>query len=317
MQSMKHTHIQMSLLLALAAASCVMDDIPYDCPGHTPTPTEDSYTLRFQYTGDGTSDLLAEKLEKVDLYVFDENETCVWSQALTGTAIASDRSVSITLPAGKRYTAVCIGNALQYTAISPMEDKGASEIFFSHPAYQTGEGVITTNDRNYYGTTALLPNEDNIVVFHSAHIRVYIEVLGYHGYLARNGMPDNSSLQLCMKNLCPCMFLDGTFCPTRADYFPQVGPEASAQEKDRYVARFNILRLDEGHPAKLHVCTTDGTEIHTVDINEFLAVNPGVDLTKEEAELPMLIDLRGKEFSVGITVPRWGIEEVTPDMGRR
>lgn len=318
-RAMRRINILISLALAVTMAGCVMDDIPCDCPGHEPgpDPTEDSYTIHFRYTGDGTDDLLAEKLEKVDLHVFGGNGTFVLSREVTGTALTRDRSVTITLPAGKGYTAVCIGNALQNTATSPTEDKRPDGIFISHPAYQSGEGAITTNDRHYYGTTALNPGEDNTVVFHSAHIRAYVEVLGYHGYLERNGLADNGPLQLCMKNLCPRMFLDGSLCPTRADYYPETTTEADKEEKDRYVSRFNILRLDRNHPAELHVYTAEGVEIHTVDIGEFVAANPGVDLTREEAELPILIDLRGKSVDVGIAVPDWNIEDVDPDMGGR
>lgn len=316
---MRHADILMPLFLVFTMAGCVMDDIPCDCPGHGPgpVPAEESYTVRFQYTGDGTEDLLAEKIEQVELYVFDGNGTAVHSRQVSGSPLLSDRAVEITLPAGEEYTAICVGNVFQNTCFSPMEGHKPEEIFISHPYYLNGGDPIPTNDRNYHGTTALIPEEDNTVVFHSAHIRVYIEVLGYHGYLLRNGIPDNGPLELCMKNLCPRMFLDGTFCPTKVDYHPLVEMEESAGEKDRHVSRFNILRLDRNHPAELHVYTAEGVEIHTVDINRFLADNPDVDLAREEAELPMLIDLRGKDVSVGITVPDWGIEDVTPDMGGR
>ena len=323
---MKHIRILLSLVLVFAMAGCVIDDIPGNCPGHEqtpdpdpepgpdpePEPAKDSYTIRFRYTGDGTSDLLAEKIEKVNLYVFDEDETVVLSHEVTGAPLVSDRGISIELPAEKEYTAICIGNVLQNSSICPVAGKGPSGIFVSHPAYQSGEGEITTNDRHYYGTTALNPGEDNTVVFHSAHIRVYVEVLGYHGYLERNQLPDNGPLRLCMKNLSPRMFFDGNFCPSRADYYPETELEADSKEKDRYISRFNILRLDGNHPAELHLCTAGDIEIYTIDIERFISANPGVDLTKEEAELPILVDLRGKDVSVGITVPDWGIEEVDP-----
>lgn len=314
---MRRINILISLALAFTMAGCVMDDIPCDCPGHGPGPTEERYTVRFQYTGDGTDDLLAEKIEKVDLYVFDSNGTAVYSREVSGPPLVSDRAVEMSLPAGEKYTAICIGNAFQNTSVSPMEGHTPEEIFISHPSYLNGGAPITTNDRNYHGTTALIPGEDNTVVFHSAHIRVYVEVLGYHGYLERNGLADNGPLQLCMKSLCPRMFLDGSLCPTRADYYPETATEADKEEKDRYVSRFNILRLDGNHPAELHVYTAEGGEIHTVDIGEFVAANPGVDLTREEAELPILIDLRGKSVDVGIAVPDWNIEDVDPDMGGR
>lgn len=330
---MKYTNLLMLPLLALLMAGCVIDDIPGICPGHEvkpdpdpepgpdpepePDPTHDDYTIWFRYTGDGTSDLLGEKLEKVNLYVFDETETAILSREVDKASLISNHGVSIELPAGeeKQYTAVCIGNALQHTATCTMNGKGPDEIFFSHPAYQTGEGVITTNDHNYYGTTALTPEADNTVVFHSAHINVYVEVLGYHGYLERNHIPDNGPLRLCMKNLSPRMFFDGRFCPSKVDYHPAATPADG--KKDRYTSSFSILRLDEAHPATLQLCTADDAEVYTVDIPAFLAANPGVDLTKEEADLPLRIDLRGKDVAVSVTVPDWDIEdtETNPDWG--
>ena len=97
---MKCNNLLMLPVLAFCMAGCVIDDIPGNCPGHEvnpdpdpdpgpdpgpdpdpkPDPTHDDYTIWFRYTGDGTSDLLGEKLEKVNLYVFDETETAVLSR---------------------------------------------------------------------------------------------------------------------------------------------------------------------------------------------------------------------------------------------
>lgn len=299
----------MALLLTATLTGCVMDDIPCDCPGHEPH--TDNCHIRFIYTGDGTTDLIDEKFEKVDFYVFDETETLVLHREVSKTELTANHGVSITLPDGKKYTAVCIGNALQRTAISPMEGKALNEIFFSHPAYPGSEEAITGNDHNYYGITALDLTEDNTVVFRSAHINVYVEVLGYYGYLQRNNLPDDGPLSLCMKNLSPRMFFDGSLCPSQATYYPEYEPDEG--KEDQYLFRFNILRLDNNHAPEICLYATDGvTPVHTIDINEFLLGNPGIDLTKEEAELPLRIDLRGKDINVTITVPRWEIEEIDP-----
>lgn len=311
-RTIKQLAVLTALLLAGTMAGCVMDDIPCDCPGHEPAPDPDNCHIHFQYTGDGTTDLLNDKFEKVDLYVFDEREHLVLHREVGQAELAAHHGVNINLPEEKEYTAVCIGNALQNTATCEMEGKRIDEIFFAHPAYLKGEAPITGNDRNYHGTTALPPTHtEHTVVFHSAHIKVYIEVLGYYGYLQRKNLPDDGPLSLCMKNLSPYMFFNGNLSTSKATYYP---PYKSAPDKeDCYIFRFNTLRLDRLHAPELCLHAADGhTLVHSIDINGFLAANPKIDLTKEEAELPLRIDLRGKDVNVTITVPQWEVEEVTP-----
>lgn len=161
-RTIKQLAVLTALLLAGTTAGCVMDDIPYDCPGHEPAPDPDNCHIHFQYTGDGTTDLLNDKFEKVDLYVFDEREHLVLHREVGQAELAAHHGVNINLPEEKEYTAVCIGNALQNTATCEMEGKRIDKIFFAHPAYLKGEAPITGNDRNYHGTTALPQPIQNI-----------------------------------------------------------------------------------------------------------------------------------------------------------
>ena len=90
------------LFAGTALSSCIRADLS-DCQGHEPEPEETRQLIYFRYTGDGTSDLLADKIKFADLYVFDENEQLVQSKGISAEELAATHGTTLQLPAGQMF----------------------------------------------------------------------------------------------------------------------------------------------------------------------------------------------------------------------
>ncbi len=141
-------------------------------------------------------------------------------------------------------------------------------------------------------------------------MKVYLEIAGYETTTTPG--KQGESLTVEMRNM-PCrVFFDNRICPQRRNYYPEIEKQ---DNKDLYVGQLCTFRLDDNHPAQIALYAGDGAEpFYTLDVEEFLKDNPEIDISKQEAELPLRIEIKGKDVSVGVTVPDWGIEDIFPDI---
>lgn len=303
------------LSAGIILSSCIRADL-YDCRGHElepePIPGETEQRIYFRYTGDGTSDLLTDKIKFADLYVFDNNAQLVQTKEISTAELTSVHGTMLQLPAGN-YQLVCLGNAGNQTQVSDLTTGDISNMYFAHPAYFTNdEASLTGNDPIYHGALALQAAEGEIrdtMDFHSSHLNVYLEIAGYDTMIARKNSED--SLSVTLENT-PCrVFFDNRVCPSTRTYHPELRKK---ENQDLYIGQLNTYRLDENHP--LQVCLYNGgaDPFYTLDVTEFLSAHPEIDLNKEEADLPIRIEFLGKDVNVSITVPHWDLEEVFPDI---
>ena len=298
------------LFAGTALSSCIRADLS-ECQGHQPE-EEDKQIIYFRYTGDGTNDLLADKIKFADLYVFDENEQLVQTKEIGTKELAAEHGTTLQLPAGS-YQLVCLANAGERTQTSDLHTGNIATMYFAHPAYFTNqEEALTGNDPIYHGDLTLNVEEgteQHNLDFHSSHLRVYMEIIGYDTFIAKED--DTNTLSVQLENA-PCrVFFDNRVCPSTRTYYPELNKQKG---KDTYIGQLNTYRPDENHP--MQVCLYNGSAepFYTFDVAEFVEANPEIDLAKEEAELPIRIEFKGKDVSVSITVPHWDIEEVFPDI---
>lgn len=81
------------------------------------------------------------------------------------------------------------------------------------------------------------------------------------------------------------------------------------------LARFNIMRHTNHENVNLDLTDANGVNLAHVNLADFLAANPVVDLTRHEALIPIRIEF--KSIGAVVTVPDWYIVDVKPEFKKR
>lgn len=289
---MKYIQSFILLLFLVLVTGCIKEDRS-DC-GRT--------ILRFSYVGDGTTEIFRNKMKSVDLYVFDSNNECVHSLPLEQNELAS-QSKSLFLKPGT-YRAVCIGNAMEETVTVGLSCQNFHEMRCTHPHCLDG-GVIATNDSLYHGAlTFTVPDSravDETIQFHAAHYDVCVEV---KGYTPQEGDPE-IPLALQWTGMSEWVnFNNEVTSDELTDYFPQ-----GQKMKEGYIFHFDMLRQTKQVGIQLKDAWNQ--MLYQMNLCDFIAQHPEVDLMKEELLIPILIEF--KSVGVQVSIPDWAVEQIKPE----
>ena len=301
---MKHIEKKILMLLSVVvlAAGCIKEDLD-DCW---------NVSLYFQYLADGNKDVLSQYVEKVDLYVYDEEDALVAEESYNQDELINFQATPHFRLMPGRYRVVVVGNAYDRTAVVNKESGDYDRIYIQHPNWGTDE-VVEGHDHNYIGDAYFEIGADKLVrdtvTMESAHVNVEVEIKGaYMGTKADNGgytlVFENSNAQTSFENEVNPE-AQGTCCP------PLVYDEATGLLKTQDLALF---RMDGdgccNHLMKL--MNAEGKVVAEKDIDEYIEENK-IDITKAEVTLRI-----GIEFTqlgpVEIHIPDWEIVDVTPEL---
>lgn len=293
---MKYTKYILSLMLLALLNGCIKEDMS-DCPGNC--------ILRFSYLGDGTTEIFPDKIHKVNMYVFDENGMLVSSYPVSDADVRN-RETELDLPIGT-YQVVTVGNMYQ-TEMTDEEQLNIAE--FSARGYEEGER-IAGNDSLYYAYRKIsIPGDMQMVEetmdFVSSHYKVYVEVVGVG--------PEEPEARtaawptLSMSGLLPMTDLANHANGPTVTYYPKTVNNA---EQHAMYARFNIMRHTDSSQVTLDVTDVNGNNMASVNLAQFLAEHPTIDLTLNEVLIPIRIEF--KSIGAVITVPDWYIQQVKPE----
>lgn len=148
------------ILLLVTVTGCIKENLD-DC----------ETTLYFSYLGDGTKEIFPQKIEKVDMYIYNQNNVFVQKTVLNRKELNRQRGTTLNLPSGQ-YHIICWGNSLNDTRIN--EGSSLQNNLVGAPHYFTKE-LISTNDSLYFGEREItIVNESykvDTVYFSSAHIK--------------------------------------------------------------------------------------------------------------------------------------------------
>lgn len=293
---MKHTKYILSLMLAASLTGCIKEDRS-ECPSNC--------KLLFSYVGDGTTQIFQDKIHKVDMYVFDSNGRLLSSHPVS-EADVKRQETELMLAEGD-YRLITIGN-LYETEVSGKED--LARAVFHHRGYTTGTAIAGNDSLYYAGKDIRIPggeaNVEEVLPFASSHYKVHVEVIGVTPEDKGNGAAAWPVLSL--QGVLPVTDFHNVAGGTPTTYYPQTENNA---EKHTMLARFNIMRHTDSSGVVLELTAPDGTVMAGVNLADFLAAHPVIDLNKHEVLIPIRIEF--KSVGAEITIPDWFIVDVKPE----
>ena len=310
--------ILLAWVVCVLAIGCIKEDYD-DC---------DNVVIYFQYLADGETNVLNDYITKVDLYVFDEGGHIMGVGHYSEDELKRYAAIpSFRLTPGKKYRVVAVGNAFNRTEVENLtSETDFNKIFIQHPAWGSGEGKVDGHDHNYLGQLDFtMPGDENFTVYrdtvtlYSAHINVDIEInglpapdaLGEGGEIPyelrieeSNAQTDfNGDINMEEKGTCyPALIYDKERNCYRTDDLCLFRMNDHAGHFDEEYCEHRLVLIDKRTGKRL----VDDSIYNYVNDNK-----DEIDLTKQEATLPIAIQFYGT--NVEIKLPEWVIVDGKPE----
>lgn len=300
---MKLTNIVFCLtLLAAVAASCIREDMD-DCLS--------TNQLILSYKGDGTTEIFPEKIDRVEMFVFDAENKCVNSFVLPQDQVDSRTATLPPLAAGE-YTIVCVGNTY-HTGVMNLNAADLAQILFADRDYLDHQ-TVHGNDSLYYACTpfTVLPytgreeeNRTQVIEFASSHYDLLVEVAG----ITATSEPGGQLPYIEVSGLSP-----------QTDFLNHAGGEATLYAlnsrhdpaQDLLTAFANIMRHRNHEDVVIRLYPAGGGEpLVEINLAEFLAEHPEIDCSKHEVLIPIRIEFKSGDVTIGL--PDWFVQYVKPE----
>ena len=303
MHFMKLKSLALSLLAAgLFSTSCLKEDHS-NC--------YNIYRLALSYMGDDNIEIFDEKIDRVHMYVFDEQNNCVASSQLSDEDVQARLTTLPALEAGN-YRIVCIGNAYQ-TEVENLSAGNLDEVVFGDRSHFAGE-TVSGNDPLYWSSIdyTIRPYEPKMLeetqttTFASSHYDISVEVVNAPGMTKAS-----EGISIEIVGVSP-----------ETDFNNVAGGQATAYVMDyefdgnnTVTASNSIMRHQNHEDVYLKIAAADGTSLMEVNFAEHIE-KYGIDVTKNECLIPFEIEFteaEGNLLNIKVTVPEWFFENVTPE----
>lgn len=290
----------LSLIAAvLLTGSCSIRDDRSDCTC--------DIILDFLYTGDGVDDIFADKIDKVNMYIYAADNSIAGEYVFDKEALTAEQGTHLHLSPGE-YRIVCWGNVFENTTV----DKEGSDARVAEPAHFSGdEDGFSGTDALYWSSLEItvpetLQDVTGTCVFECSHIDMQVRLVGFKDAMTIEG--GKASINVSHTN-CP-EFTDFAHSPSkdeRCDIVPQLLDDPD--DESSWILSYNTLRFTEDEQTSIVISDAESGNVwHTISVKDFID-RYGVTVDgQQEACVSMQIILRGTE----VTIIQWNVEEVFP-----
>ncbi len=297
---MKSRFIALSLLVAgLFSTSCFKEDYS-EC--------HNVHRLILSYKGDGTTEIFPEKINRVEMYVFDSENNCVVNSLLPQKDVDARETVLPTLDPGD-YRVICIGNTHE-TSVENLSSCDFRKIIFAADDYLNGK-TVRGNDSLYYASVNCTVKDFDPKVyeevwtadFASSHYDIYVEVVNAPYYVGKNP-------KIELVGVSPQTDFENEAKGTAVNYIMETVHDGVKTT----TARNNIMRHKNHEDVYLKVTGEDGSEFAVINFAEHIEkyksyINPDL----HECLIPFRIEYTGLDVGVTVSLPTWVIENITPE----
>lgn len=282
-------------------SSCISEDHS-DCTNQ--------YIVQLSYMGDGTTEIFNDKIERVQMYIFDNQQNVLVSYQLADEDVIYRRTLLPPLDEGD-YRIVFIGNMFS-TGVSGLDSGTYSDMGFASDAYWDNK-EIAGNDSLYFAEVdcRIKPYSDTRLQtmmradFESSHYDVSVEIIGVQ--------PDTKSgggyPTVVLSGVLPVTDFNNEACGAPTDYVL----ETSHDGVSTLTAECCIMRHLVHEDVYMKVIAADGSEIVSVNFEEFISAHRDViDCSKNEVLIPFTVKFNSVDVSV--TIPDWIIKDLIPEI---
>ena len=285
------------LLAGILSTSCIKED-------HSQC--HNVYQLAFSYKGDGQTEIFAEKIGRVQMYVFDENSRCVASELLSDADVQARQTVLPPLEPGD-YRIVCIGNAYE-TEVEGLSSGNFEQVVFAAEDYVAGK-TVSGNDPLYWSSIdyTIAPYDEYRQIetrttnFASSHFDVVVEIEGVPALTKASGYPTVELVGVSPQT---------DFTNKAKGQATTYVMDASHDGVTTLSASGSIMRHSNHDEVYLRLAGSGGASLVEVNFAQHIA-KYDIDVTKHECVIPFKIEFQSS--SISVSVPSWFIENVTPE----
>ena len=298
-------------LIALIFSSCIRD-FNDDCPA------DSKFILMFEYTDRAGNDIFDERVQRVDVFVYNSDNFLVHRQTIDREQLTAFAGTKLTYLCPGRHRVVVWGNAINKHTFrgvqlgDPIRDARLSlvsatsgEQLLYAPATRMGaqaaEFIIHVSDREVRAAT---------IPFSRAHKRIEVFVAGF----------DNRTETL---GELPIIRIEGV--SAHYDFDRRTSENRVAFQADAVAhtignqrvafAGFYTPLFEANNPKVIEVRAASGSVVYSVDLRDFLANNPQIvlhDTDIPDTVVPVLVTFN-KDLSVEISIPKWEENIVRPE----